>query len=213
MSAIDATQLSATYPTNFSPMYPPPYRTSSVLSEPPNAEYMRRRTLLAVLGSGLLAGCNSPSDPTERPTTAERTETPTATPTEASTATPTEASTGTPEPNYARSFRSKVESQVSVLSLETADVAELAYTSTAATREEVVSELAYVAGYYAEVVGDGWPVTALRATPTRSDGVVIGEWRVESAWAESFDDGDLSDEAYLRTVLDTLTVEASPDGG
>jgi hypothetical protein len=177
------------------------------LSEPSLAEYMRRRTLLAVLGSGLLAGCNSPSEPTESPTTAERTATPTAT--ESPTATPT----STPEPNYAQRFRSKVESQVSVLSLETGEAVDLAYTSTAATREEVVTEMAYVAGYYAEVVGDGWAVSALRATPTRSDGVVIGEWRVESAWAESFVAGDLSDEAYLRRVLDTLTVEAAPDGG
>ena len=56
--------------------------------------------------------------------------------------------------------------------------------------------------------------TAAEVTPIRSvDGVVIGEWRVESAWAESFVAGDLSDEAYLRRVLDTLTVEAAPDGG
>jgi hypothetical protein len=167
---------------------------------------MRRRTLLAVLGSGLLAGCNSPDEPTESPTTAERTAT-----TDTATATPTD--TATPEPNYAETFRSKVESQVAVLSLETGEAADLAYTSTASTREEVVTEMAYVAGYYADVVDDGWPVSALRATPTRSDGVVIGEWRVESGWAESFNAGDLSDEEYLRKVLGTLTVEASPDGG
>ena len=156
----------------------------------------------------MLAGCTSPGDSTESPTSAERTAT-----TDTTTATETATATSTPEPNYVQTFRSKVESQVSVLSLETADVADLTYTSTAGTREEVVTEMAYVAGYYADVVGDGWPVSALQATPTRSDGVVIGEWRVESAWAESFAAGDLSDEAYLRKVLGTLTVEASPDGG
>ncbi|MFC5368411.1 hypothetical protein [Salinirubrum litoreum] len=172
---------------------------------------MRRRTLLAVLGSGLLAGCTSQSDPSETPAPTEQSET--ADPaTDTATATETTQTT-TSGPNYAQSFRSRVQSRVSVLSLETADVAELAYTSTAATREEVVTEMAYVAGYFAEVVGDGWSVTTLRATPTRSDGVVIGEWRAESAWAESFVAGDLSDEEYVRRVLDTLTVEAAPDGG
>jgi hypothetical protein len=161
-----------------------------------------------VLGSGLLAGCTSPSEPTESPTPAERTDTATT-----ATDTPTPDATATAEPNYAQTFRLKGESQVAVLSLETGDVADLAYTSTAATREEVVTEMAYVAGYYAEVVGDGWPVSALQATPTQSDGVVIGEWRVESAWAESFVAGDRSGEAYLRKVLGTLIVKASPDGG
>lgn len=164
---------------------------------------MKRRTLLAVVGSGLLAGCTDAgggTDTTTGPSTTEPSATPTATPTESG-------------PTYAQTFRSKVESEVSVLSLDGGDPVELAYTSTATTREEVVTEMAYVAGFYADVVDDGWSVSRLNATPTRSDGVVIGTWHVETEWAESFVTGDLSDEAYLRKVLETLTVEASPDGG
>ena len=65
-------------------------------------------------------------------------------PTEFSPTDPTETpATTTTAPSYAQSCQSNGESQVSVLSLETVT---LAYTSTATTREEVVTELVYVAG-------------------------------------------------------------------
>ena len=64
----------------------------------------------------------------------------------------------------------------------------------------------------AEAVEAGWDVERLAATPTRSDGVTIGSWHVETEWAREHNAGELGDRAFLQRVLETLEVESTPTG-
>lgn len=83
-------------------------------------------------------------------------------------------------------------------------VLELEYAVEDPAAEGNVHGLGTVAGGYAALVRGGYDGDLLEAHVVDGDGETFGHFEVETAWAESYDAGDLSTRSYASEVLHTL---------
>jgi hypothetical protein len=77
------------------------------------------------------------------------------------------------------------------------------YTSHAISAEDRAGEIGYFAGAYGVVVDEGHGDNAMRVFGHDSQGTLSFSYFVESEWAQAHHDGEMSDEEYLDTILDT----------
>lgn len=106
-------------------------------------------------------------------------------------------------------FESLVESEG--MTVETAemqgDIFTVEYTSYSQTERELASEIGYVAGAYAGMVGEGHTSDRMEATILAASGEPAGTFYVEYEWAEAYENGEISDEEFSQRVISTLSSE------
>lgn len=87
------------------------------------------------------------------------------------------------------------------------DVLSVDYDTTATTNEEIVEEISYLVGTYADIVDDGLETDRMDVTATEpDDDSERAYWYVESDWAEAYTAGELSEEELLALVLETVEI-------
>ncbi|MFD1515140.1 FxLYD domain-containing protein [Halomarina rubra] len=93
------------------------------------------------------------------------------------------------------------------------DRAQIDYTMLATTQSEIVEEMGTVSGAYAALVDDGWQTSGLDATILASDGSVAGTFSLEADMAQAFANGEISNEEFGQTLIESLEVNGTSSGG
>jgi len=82
------------------------------------------------------------------------------------------------------------------------DVLSFDYYPLGPTEDEIIEEMGYVTGAFAEAVNMGLEVERLEATALDIAGEPISEWYVETEWAEEYNAGEMtSNELALETMM------------
>ncbi|MEY7849447.1 hypothetical protein AB7C87_09665 [Natrarchaeobius sp. A-rgal3] len=85
------------------------------------------------------------------------------------------------------------------------DVFAVEYAANTTTEQEITSEIGSLSGAYIDVVEEGLETERMDVTAVDpEDGTPLVHWHVESAWADEYTAGTLSEEEVLQRVLGTL---------
>lgn len=158
---------------------------------------MHRRSVLAAVGSSLLAGCSGRPGPGPTPVTPEE---------------PNDDGTATLGEFYALLEDSGVEryERLDVTAMEReGDVVRLSYASGATHEAEFVDELGTIAALYGVYVGNGGTTDRLVVTVEPNFEGQAERFRVETDWARRFDEGSLSGRELANEVLATVEYPTS----
>lgn len=83
-----------------------------------------------------------------------------------------------------------------------AEVLSFDYYPLGTTEEEIVEEMGYVTGAFAEAINMGLEVERLEATALNIADEPISEWYVEAEWAEEYNAGEMTaNELALETMM------------
>lgn len=78
------------------------------------------------------------------------------------------------------------------------------YTTFETTEQGIAREIGAVAGAYAGISGEGYQSNQMDVSVRGADGSEIGTYQADSDDAGAYYNGEMSDEQYLQTVLETL---------
>ncbi|RQH02266.1 hypothetical protein [Natrarchaeobius oligotrophus] len=107
-------------------------------------------------------------------------------------------------------FRSHLDDvDVSVVTLETAErTVELVYATEAATDQQLADEIGTIAGGYILARDHGLETDRLESTVTDGSDP-LATWYVRSTWAEEFEAGEITPEAFSANVLNSVELADS----